>query len=161
MIEVVAHEKFSKDVKHASLHLTVPKDLRTHRSSSSAPAMAPAHTTRNGGASSSSSQSSEMLKMFKGIFTMFCRTDQRLDVIEQRMEIVHRNQEIIHSQPNELLLEFPDVLVYPPIADPYASLTPAELAAFGVGPSYAPAGSDDNDEDEKATNDEEETEDDE
>jgi hypothetical protein len=52
------------------------------------------------------------------------------------------------------------VPVYPPIADPYASLTLAELAAFGVGPSYAPAGSDDDD-DEEAANDEEEMEDDE
>jgi hypothetical protein len=54
------------------------------------------------------------------------------------------------------------VPVYPPIADPYASLTLAELAAFGVGPSYAPAGSDDDDDDdEEAANDEEEMEDDE
>jgi hypothetical protein len=161
MIEVVAHEKFYNDVKHASLHPTMPKDPRTHRSSSSAPVVAPAHTTRNGGASSSSSQSSKMLKMFRGIFAMCHRTDQRLDVIEQCMEIVRRNQEIIHSQPDEPLLEFPDVPVYPPIVVPYASLTPAELAAFGLSPSYAPVGSDNDDEDEKATNDDEETKDDE
>jgi hypothetical protein len=53
------------------------------------------------------------------------------------------------------------VPVYPPVADPYVSLTPAELAAFGVGPSYAPAGSDDDDEYEEAANDDEETKDDE
>jgi hypothetical protein len=95
-----------------------------------------------------------------GIFAMCRRTDQRLDVIEQRMEIVRSNQEIIHSQWDEPLLESPDVLVYPPVTNPYASLTPAELAAFGVGPSYAPAGSDDDDDDEDEANDDEETEDD-
>jgi hypothetical protein len=77
------------------------------------------------------------------------------------MEIVRCNQEIIHSQWDEPLLEFSDVPVYPPITDPYASLTPTELAAFGIGPSYAPTGSDDDDEDEEAANDNEETEDDE
>jgi hypothetical protein len=77
------------------------------------------------------------------------------------MEIVCRNQEIIHNQWDKPLLEFLDVLVYPPVTDPYASLTPAELAAFGVGPSYARAGSDDDNEDEEATNNDEETEDDE
>jgi hypothetical protein len=152
---------FYKDVKHASLRPTVPKDLRTHHSSSSAPVVAPARTTRCGGASSSSSQSSVMLKIFRGIFTMCHRTNQCLDVIEQCMEIVCRNQEIIHNQRDKPLLEFLDVLVYPPVTDLYASLTPAELAAFGVGPSYARAGSDDDNEDEEATNDDEETEDDE
>jgi hypothetical protein len=40
------------------------------------------------------------------------------------------------------------------------SLTPAELAAFGIGPSRAPIGSDDdNDGDEEAANDGEEMED--
>jgi hypothetical protein len=161
MIEVVAYEKFYKDVKHASLRPPVPKHPRTHRSSSSTPTVAPARTTHNGGDSSSSSQSSEMLKMSRGIFAMYRRTDQHLDVIEQRMEIVHRNQEIIHSQRDEPLLEFLDVPVYPPITDPYASPTPTEFFAFGVGPSYAPTGSDDDDEDDEIANDEEETEDEE
>jgi hypothetical protein len=76
MIEVVTYEKFYKGVKHASFHPAVPKDPRTHRSSSSAPAVAPALTTRIGGALSSSSQSFRMLKMFKGIFIMCRRTDQ-------------------------------------------------------------------------------------
>jgi hypothetical protein len=97
MIEVVTHEKLYKDVKHASLRPAVPEDMRTHCSSSSAPAMAPARTTRSSGASSSSSQSSEMLKMFRGIFAMCHRNDQCLDVIEQCMEILHCNQDIIHS----------------------------------------------------------------
>jgi hypothetical protein len=82
-----------------------------------------------------------------------------LDVIEQHMEIVRRNQDIIHRQRDEPLLEFSDMPVYPPITDPYASLTPAELAAFSVGPSYAPAGGENDDEQEEATNDDEETED--
>jgi hypothetical protein len=77
------------------------------------------------------------------------------------MEIVHHNQEIIHSQRDELLLEFPDVPVYPPITNPYASLTPTELATFGVGPSYAHASSDDDNENKEVTNDDEEAEDDE
>jgi hypothetical protein len=103
MIEVVTHEKFYKDVKHASLYPAVPKDPRTHRSSSSAAVVVPARTTQNGGASSSS-QSFMMLKMFRGIFAMCGRTDQHLYVIELRMEIVHHNQEIIHSQWDEPLL---------------------------------------------------------
>jgi hypothetical protein len=52
------------------------------------------------------------------------------------------------------------VPVYPPVDDPYASLTPAELAAFGMGPSRAPTAADD-DEKEEAANDNEEMEDDE
>jgi hypothetical protein len=86
-------------------------------------------------------------------------TDHHLDVVEQCMETVWQYQEILHSQRDELLLEFPDVSVYPPIPDPYASLTPAELATFGICTTYAPASSDDNDEEE--ANDDEETEDDE
>jgi hypothetical protein len=45
-------------------------------------------------------------------------TDHRLDVVEQCMETVWQYQEILHSQRDELLLEFPDVSVYPPIPDP-------------------------------------------
>jgi hypothetical protein len=159
MIEVVAHEKFYKDVAHEPLHPAVPKDPRTHRIASCPPAMALTRTTRSGGASSSSSSNSGFLKMFRGIFAMCRRTDQCLDVIEQRMEIVCHNQEIIHSQRDEPLLEFPDVPVYPPVADSYASLTPAELATFGVGPSYAPTDNDDGDDDEEEANDDEEMED--
>jgi hypothetical protein len=50
------------------------------------------------------------------------------------------------------------VPVFPPIPDPYASLTPAELAAFGISLARAP---DDDDDEEEATNDGEEVEDDE
>jgi hypothetical protein len=56
---------------------------------------------------------------------------------------VRRNQEIIHSQRDELLQEFPDVPVFPPVPDPYGSLTPAELAAFGIGPARASSNDDD------------------
>jgi hypothetical protein len=90
---------------------------------------------------------------------MCCRTDQCLDVLEQQMRISRRNMEIIHSQRDELLLEFPDVPVFPPVEDPYTSLTPAELAAFGVGPSRALASY--NDDEEEAVDDEEEMKDDE
>jgi hypothetical protein len=89
------------------------------------------------------------------------RTDQRMDVIETHLDIVHRNQEIIHSQRDEPLIEFPDVPVYPPVPNPYVSLTPAELAAFGIGPSHAPANDDNDDDDEEATNNDEEMKDDE
>jgi hypothetical protein len=99
-----------------------------------------------------------MLKMFWGIFAMCRHSDRRLDVFEQRMEIVHRNQEIIHSHWNEPLQEFPDVPIFPPVPDPYASLIPAELAAFGIGPSCAPARYDD-DHDEEADDDDEVTKD--
>jgi hypothetical protein len=51
------------------------------------------------------------------------------------------------------------VLVYPPIPDPYASLTLAEFVAFGIGPTHAPT--DDDDDDEEEANDVEEMEDDE
>jgi hypothetical protein len=73
------------------------------------------------------------------------------------MEIVCRNQEIIHSQQDEPLQEFPDMPVFVSVPDPYASLTPAELATFGIGPSRAPARYDD----EEADDDDKETEDDE
>jgi hypothetical protein len=53
------------------------------------------------------------------------------------------------------------VLVFPPIPDPYASMTPAELATFDIGPSRALAGYDDNDDDEEVGDNDEETEDDE
>jgi hypothetical protein len=91
------------------------------------------------------------------------RTYQRVDVMETHLDIVHHNQEIIHSQWDEPLIEFPYMPVYPPVPDPYASLTPAELATFGIGPSHAPADydDDDDDDDEEAANDNEETEDDE
>jgi hypothetical protein len=46
---------------------------------------------------------------------------------------VRRNQEIIHNQRDELLQEFPDIAVFQPAPDPYGSLTPAELATFGIG----------------------------
>jgi hypothetical protein len=58
------------------------------------------------------------------------------------------------------LLEFPAVLIYPLVEDPYASLTPAELAAFGIGPTRAP-NDDDNDDEEKVANGVKEMEDDE
>jgi hypothetical protein len=72
------------------------------------------------------------------------------------MQIVRRNQEIIHSQWDEPLLEFPDVPIFPPtpipVPDPYALLTPAELAAFGIDPAQV---GDDDDDDEEANDDEE------
>jgi hypothetical protein len=70
---------------------------------------------------------------------------------------VRRNHEIIHSQWDEPLQEFPDVPVFAPVPDPYGSLTPAELAAFGIDPARV---SSDND-DEVQADEEEETEDDE
>jgi hypothetical protein len=63
-----------------------------------------------------------------------------------------------HSQWDEPLLEFPVVPIYPPVGDPYASLTLADLATFGIGPACAP---DDDDDDDEATNDDKEMEDDE
>jgi hypothetical protein len=47
--------------------------------------------------------------------------------MEQQIQIVHRHQEIIHSQQDEPLLDFPDVPIFPPVPNPYASLIPAEL----------------------------------
>jgi hypothetical protein len=72
---------------------------------------------------------------------------------------VRRNQEIIHSQRDDPLLEFFDVPVFPLVLDPYASLTPVELATFGIGPARAL--DDDDDDDKEAGNDDKETEDDE
>jgi hypothetical protein len=95
--------------------------------------------------------------MLWGIFATCRRTDQRLYVVDQCLQIVRRNQEIIHSQWNELPQEFPNVPVFLPVPDPYGSLTPAELAAFSIGP--ARVSSDDNDE--VQATDDEETEDDE
>jgi hypothetical protein len=47
--------------------------------------------------------------------------------------------------------------VFPPVSNPYASLTPAELAAFGISPAHALS----DDDEEEAANDDEEIEDDE
>jgi hypothetical protein len=49
-------------------------------------------------------------------------------------------------------LEFLDVPVFLIVLDPYGSLTPAELAAFGIGPTRV---SDDDDDEEQADDDEE------
>jgi hypothetical protein len=154
MIEFVAQEKFYKNVRHDSLHSAVPKDPRASLVGSVA---APSRSISSGGAPSAPATNSDILKMLRGIFVTYRRTDQRLDVMDQRIQIVRRNQEIIHSQQDELLQEFPNVTVFPPVPDPYGSLTPVELAAFGIGP--APVSSDDDDE-AQADNDEE-TEDDE
>jgi hypothetical protein len=78
-------------------------------------------------------------------------------VLHQHLQIVRRNQEIIHSQWDEPLLEFPDVPIFPPVPDPYNSLTPAELAAFGIGPARVSL----DDDNEAQAADDEETEDDE
>jgi hypothetical protein len=75
MIEVVAHERFYKDVAHEPLRPVVPKDLRTHHATSSTLAVAPSHTTCSGGASSASSSNTGFLKIFRGIFTMCHHTN--------------------------------------------------------------------------------------
>jgi hypothetical protein len=51
------------------------------------------------------------------------------------------------------------VPIFPPVPNPYASLTPAKLASFGIGLARAP--DDDDEEEEEAANDDEETKDDE
>jgi hypothetical protein len=63
--------------------------------------------------------------------------------MDQCLQIVRCNQEIIHSQQDEPLQEFPNVPVFPPIPDPYGSLTPAELAAFTIGPAHVSSDDDD------------------
>jgi hypothetical protein len=80
MIEVVTKDKFYKDSRHDPLCPAMPKDPRTSRASASA--LAAPHTTHNGGASSTSSTNISLLKMFRGIFVMCQRMDQRLDVME-------------------------------------------------------------------------------
>jgi hypothetical protein len=69
---------------------------------------------------------------------------------------VRRNQEIIHSQRDEPLEKFLDIPVFPPVPDPYGSLTPIELAAFDIGPAHISS----DDDDEPQADDDEETEDD-
>jgi hypothetical protein len=67
MIESVAQE-FYKDVHHDSLLPAVPKDPRaSHAGSSTAPAAAPSHTTRSGGAPSAPAPNFGILKMLQGI----------------------------------------------------------------------------------------------
>jgi hypothetical protein len=157
-IEFVTQEKFYKDVRHDPLRPAVPRDpSASHAGFSSAHAAAPSRTTRSGGAPSAPVSNSGILKILCGIFATYRRTDQRLDVMDQRIQIVRRNQEIIHSQRDEPLQEFPDVPAFPPIPDPYGSLTPAELAAFNIGPAHASS----DDDDEVQDYDEEEMEDDE
>jgi hypothetical protein len=70
--------------------------------------------------------------------------------MDQRLQIMWCNQEIIHSQQDEPLQEFPDVPVFPPVPNPYGSLTPAELAAFSIGPARVSS----NDDDEETEDDE-------
>jgi hypothetical protein len=158
LIESVAQEKFYKDVHHDPLRPAVPRDPRaSHAGFSTAPATAPSGTTRSGGAPSAPATNSDILKMLRGIFATCRRTDQHLDVMNQHLQIVRHNQEIIHSQRDEPLQEFPDVPVFPPVPSPYGSLTPAELAAFGIGPARASS----DDDDEAQDDEEEETKDDE
>jgi hypothetical protein len=71
--------------------------------------------------------------MLWGMFDTCRWTDQHLDVMDQHLQIVWYNQEIIHSQRDEPLQEFPDVSIFPPVPDPYGSLSPVELAAFRMG----------------------------
>jgi hypothetical protein len=158
MIEYVAQEKFYKDVHHDSLHPAVPKDPRaSHTGSSAALAAAPSCTTGSGGAPSASATNSGILKMLWGIFATCRHTDQHLDVMDQRLQIMWHNQEIIYSQWDEPLQEFLDVPVFPPVPNPYGSLTHAELVAFGIGPACVSL----DDDDEAEADDDEETEDDE
>jgi hypothetical protein len=77
--------------------------------------------------------------------------------MDQRLQIVWRNQKIIHSQWDKPLQEFLDVPVFPPVPDPYGSLTPAELVVFCIGPARVSL----NDDDVAQVDDDEETEDDE
>jgi hypothetical protein len=160
MIEFVVQEKFYKDVRHDPLHPKVPRDPRASRAGFSiAPAAAPSHTTRSGGAPSTPATNSGILNMLHGIFATCRRTDQRLDEMDQRLQIVRRNQEIIHSQWDEPLQEFHDVPIFMPVPDPSGSLTPTELAAFGIGPACASSDDDDeaqDDEEEKTEDDDEE-----
>jgi hypothetical protein len=100
---------------------------------------------------------SGILKILWGIFAICRCTDQHLDVMDQCLQIVRCNQEIIHRQQDELLQELSDVPVFPPVPNPDGSLTPAELAAFDIGPAHASS----DDDDEAQDYDEEETEDDE
>jgi hypothetical protein len=46
-----------------------------------------------------------------------------MNVLERCTDIIRRNQDIIHSQRDDPLIEFPEELLYPPVPDPYASLT--------------------------------------
>jgi hypothetical protein len=79
MIEFVVQEKFYKDVRHDPLHPKVPRDPRSSRAGfSTAPAAAPSHTTRSGGAPSTPATNSGILKMLHGIFSTCRRTDQCL-----------------------------------------------------------------------------------
>jgi hypothetical protein len=75
--------------------------------------------------------------------------------MDQRLQIVWCNQEIIHSQRDLPLQEFPVVPVFLPIPDPYGSLTPAELATFGIGAAHVSS----DDDDEAQDDDDEEMED--
>jgi hypothetical protein len=62
-----------------------------------------------------------------------------------------------NSQRDEPFQEFPDVHIFSPVPDPYGSLTPTELAAFGIGPTCVSL----DDDDEAQADDDEEMEDDE
>jgi hypothetical protein len=63
--------------------------------------------------------------------------------MDQCLQIMRRNQEIIHREQDEPLQEFPDIPIFSPVPDPYGSLTPAELAAFGISPDRVSSDDDD------------------
>jgi hypothetical protein len=120
----------------------VPKDPRaSHVGSFAAPTAAPSRTPHSGGVPSA--PTSNFGIMLWGIFATCRCTDQRLDVMDQCLQIVRHSQEIIHSQWDEPIQEFPNVPIFPPIPDPYGSLTPTELAAFGIGPTRVSSDDDD------------------
>jgi hypothetical protein len=76
MIESVAQEKFYKDVRHDSLHPAVLEDPRASRAGSFAASVAaPSHTTHSGGAPSALATNYGILKMLRGIFATYQRTD--------------------------------------------------------------------------------------
>jgi hypothetical protein len=54
------------------------------------------------------------------------------------------NQKIIHSQRDEPLQEFPNILIFLPVPDPYSSLILVELTTFNIG--HARVSSNDDDE---------------
>jgi hypothetical protein len=54
----------------------------SHAGSSTAPTVAPSHTTHSGGAPSAPTTNSCILKMLRSIFATCQRTDQCLDVMD-------------------------------------------------------------------------------
>jgi hypothetical protein len=124
IIEKVTREVLVKDVVCGDLKPNTPRLPVYPRGSSPPPVVASTVRTRGATSSSSSSGDSTLFKMFKSIMGM-CRSSRyHQDVILESQRNLHH-----HMHLQEPFAEFDEE---PEPEDPFASLTPADRAFFGL-----------------------------